>query len=380
MEPEAFAAFRQGIFNQLTGSRGVPNSLDNFLNVHKNLEKYDRKVLEAMFDAPTLNALDKLGGYMKKLENSNVLKTLNDQTQIGPAIKQLINQKETKKIADALDLIKNHTVKDGDKTLTGFNTPLGQSFHNAILDELFKTSTVKLKNKSQLNLEKYREFIQGLKDGGIFETFDKKTQGMLENIDLVKDFIVQGGDAGTSLEIASLAEQFRGAVTGRSNLRNLIGQLLELRGIGFFFTNDKARYILTGVGVDQAKPSTVSRVAGGILSTLLLAPEDGTMEDLKFILDIGKGAVGAVGAVGSAVLGLEEKETTLPNEVSRLSNPNLIGNVSPVNFAQAPAPNTGAVNTDTLTRGQQLFGGPGEITFAAKGGIMNTKKAFQRVA
>ena len=33
--------------------------------------------------------------------------------------------------------------------------------------------------------------IQGLKDGGIFETFDKKTQGMLENIDLVKDFIVQ---------------------------------------------------------------------------------------------------------------------------------------------------------------------------------------------
>ena len=73
--------------------------LDNFLNVHKTLEKYDRKVLEAMFDAPTLNALDKLGGYMKKLENSNVLKTLNDQTQIGPAIKQLIN-KITKKKKD----------------------------------------------------------------------------------------------------------------------------------------------------------------------------------------------------------------------------------------------------------------------------------------
>ena len=145
-------------FNQITGSRGVPNSLDNFLNIHKNLEKYDRKVLEAMFDAPTLNALDKLGGFMKKLENSNVLKTLNDQTQIGPVT--TTSKKETKKIADALDLIKNHTVKDGDKTLTGFNTPLGQSFHNAILDELFKTSTVKLKNKSQLNLEKYRVYTR----------------------------------------------------------------------------------------------------------------------------------------------------------------------------------------------------------------------------
>ena len=118
---------------------------------------------------------------------------------------------------------------------------------------------------------------------------------------------------------------------------------------------------------------------GGVLATSV-APDDGAMEDLKFILDIGKGAVGAVGAVTGAVLGLEEKESPPPNEVSRLSNPNFIGSVSPVGFAQAPAPNTGAVNTDTLTRGQQLFSGPGEITFAAKGGIMNTKKAFQRVA
>jgi len=33
-----------------------------------------------------------------------------------------------------------------------------------------------------------------------------------------------------------------------------------------------------------------------------------------------------------------------------------------------------------MARGQQLFGGPGEITFASKGGIMSTNKAFQRVA
>ena len=202
---------------------------------------------------------------------------------------------------------------------------------------------------------------------------------MLENIDLVKDFIVQGGDAGTSLEIASLAEQFRGLATGRSNLRNFLGQILELRGIGHLFTSPAGRFFTIGLGKEQFKPATVSKVAGGVLGTLV-APDDGAMEDLKFILDIGKGAVGAVGAVGSAVLGLEEKESSPPNEVSRLSNPNFIGSVSPVGFAQAPAPNTGAVNTDTLTRGQQLFSGPGEITFAAKGGIMNTKKAFQRVA
>ena len=53
-------------FNQIVGTRGVPNSLDNFLNVHKTLENYDRKVLEAMFDAPTLNALDKVGWLHEK--------------------------------------------------------------------------------------------------------------------------------------------------------------------------------------------------------------------------------------------------------------------------------------------------------------------------
>jgi hypothetical protein len=33
-----------------------------------------------------------------------------------------------------------------------------------------------------------------------------------------------------------------------------------------------------------------------------------------------------------------------------------------------------------MAQGQQLFNKPGEITFAAQGGIMSTNKAFQRVA
>ncbi len=58
------------------------------------------------------------------------------------------------------------------------------------------------------------------------------------------------------------------------------------------------------------------------------------------------------------------------NPLSRLSNVNMV----------EPITNTGAMNMDTMARGSQLFSGPSEITFAAKGGIMNTKKAFQRVA
>jgi len=57
---------------------------------------------------------------------------------------------------------------------------------------------------------------------------------------------------------------------------------------------------------------------------------------------------------------------------------------SPINAVDMAAmPTTadpGPMNPNTMARGQQLFGGPGEITFAAQGGIMNARKPIQRVA
>ena len=80
----------------------------------------------------------------------------------------------------------------------------------------------------------------------------------------------------------------------------------------------------------------------------------------------------------------EERQEELPAEVpvssivpeSRLNT----SMINPVSMRGTPTMDTGAINPNTMARGQQLFGGPGEITFAAKGGIMNSRKAFQRVA
>ena len=65
------------------------------------------------------------------------------------------------------------------------------------------------------------------------------------------------------------------------------------------------------------------------------------------------------------------------NQVSRLANANI---ANPVGMMPTPTADTGPMNMDTMARGQQLFGGPGEITFAAQGGIMNARKQIQRVA
>ena len=75
----------------------------------------------------------------------------------------------------------------------------------------------------------------------------------------------------------------------------------------------------------------------------------------------------------SAVQPAEVTRNAGVNEASRLAtafNP----------AGMMPAPTAGAINPQTMARGQQLFNKPGEITFANQGGIMSTNKAFQRVA
>ena len=62
-----------------------------------------------------------------------------------------------------------------------------------------------------------------------------------------------------------------------------------------------------------------------------------------------------------------------------MSMPN-VNSASRLAGAFTPPTNPGPVNPNTMARGSQLFNKPGEITFAAQGGIMNARKQIQRVA
>jgi len=79
-----------------------------------------------------------------------------------------------------------------------------------------------------------------------------------------------------------------------------------------------------------------------------------------------------------------EKIKTERENLSSITNPTVINPASrlasPVGMPQTPTADPGPMNMDTMARGQQLFGGPGEITFASQGGIMNARKPIQRVA
>ena len=76
------------------------------------------------------------------------------------------------------------------------------------------------------------------------------------------------------------------------------------------------------------------------------------------------------------------KDTVLPEAeevpVSSVGTTNINPASRLANAFSMPA-NTGSMNPNTMEKGQALFSGPREITFAAQGGIMNARKPMQRV-
>jgi len=77
---------------------------------------------------------------------------------------------------------------------------------------------------------------------------------------------------------------------------------------------------------------------------------------------------------GSMMLPTDNKNLILPNNIKTSFNTD-----RPISQSSVANANMfGPVNQDTMTKGKQLF--KDDITFAAQGGIMNTKTAFQRVA
>ena len=362
-------AFKQGLVNQFIGNT------DKVKNLYKTFDEFDKETLEYTLGTSTYRAIEQVANFSKKMADSNIDKILDTQIKFGKAIDDFIANNNTKGINDALEFITNYSIKEGDKVLKGFDTPLGKAFHDGIINRLFTKAVSKDKGKFKINLDKYRTFIDQLKDNGIFDTFDKKTQKLLEDVDLVKDFLIAGGDAGTSLEAAQLAEATKGVVSGRTPMSSIINPILEIIGFGKLFTTPIGRALILGTGKEQFKPSTVNKSLSAIAATLL-TPDDKGISDFSGVLNILPFVSG---------FGEDEKEVGMMAPTPNVSfNPipesRLASVVNPVSIQGTPTMDTGAMNPNTMARGQQLFGGPGEITFAAKGGIMNTKKAFQRVA
>ena len=214
----------------------------------------------------------------------------------------------------------------------------------------------------------------------LMKFFDEKQIEDLQNFNLYTTALAGGNDVGGMIaagaEVAEFVDKF--------NVGKLAFSLLKYDIVSRLLSKKATSSLLSDLDATNAISPNNLRILNTALAELekdvLGAVTDGNEVNDQGILfefnadDLAGPATGGTTTTRAPIMNVDEVVREIPmasvNPVSRLSGANIA----------APITDTGAMNPDTMARGQQLFAGPGEITFASKGGIMNSKKAFQRVA
>jgi len=232
-----------------------------------------------------------------------------------------------------------------------------------------------------LNPKTLRNEIRALQQNEyLMKFFDEKQIEDLQNFNLYTTALAGGNDVGGMIaagaEVAEFVDKF--------NVGKLAFSLLKYDIVARLLSKKATSSLLSDLDATNAISPNNLRVLNTALAELekdvLGAVTDGNEVNDQGILfefnadDLAGPATGGTTTTRAPIMNVDEAVREIPmasvNPVSRLSGANIA----------APITDTGAMNPDTMARGQQLFTGPNEITFAAKGGIMNSKKAFQRVA
>ena len=232
-----------------------------------------------------------------------------------------------------------------------------------------------------LNPRTLRNEIRALQQNEyLMKFFDEKQIEDLQNFNLYTTALAGGNDVGGMIaagaEVAEFVDKF--------NVGKLAFSLLKYDIVSRLLSKKATSSLLSDLDATNAISPNNLRILNTALAELekdvLGAVTDGNEVNDQGILfefnadDLAGPATGGTTTTRAPIMNVDEAVREIPmasvNPVSRLSGANIA----------APITDTGAMNPDTMARGQQLFAGPGEITFASKGGIMNSKKAFQRVA
>ena len=361
----------------ITSTFKSPNAnqiLDDFMRLDPESLKIIFNEKDMLNLTNKVDALKLLSTKSQNLENGIIGKALSQNATAEEFVKGIIKQ------ADSGDFGASKTMDDFIKSLGGVNSSAINDVRNNILKDIFK-------NSQQISKEGGAKRLQEVLDA---EKFADNVKALRENTNLSKFFT---DDQFSALKVF---EQYARAIGGNLDSGGSIARGAETANIVQNF-----RLIDAGINI----------LKYDVAAYLLSRPQwSGMLKEIK----PGEGlSEFNINLITSAIVGAQTELTDTITQSDKFKDEGVIDvapagdqtkniqpdqpiNVTPVNFnanaasrlAQAnpvgmvgtPTTDTGTMNPNTMARGQQLFTGPGEITFAAKGGIMNTKKAFQRVA
>ena len=365
------------------------NTLKNYWLVSTAKSDDGAKILdEFMLNDPDSLKILMGPNYEQKVTELQKLMELSNKVENG-IVNQAISQKATAK-EFTNKIITN--AKKGDfgtanntleliEELGGFDSKLVNDIRNNIMKDLFEQS-FKIQDKpgkkmlqEVLDVQKFADNIKKLREDENLVKFFNGDQ--LEALTAYEQYSrAVGGNLGVGGELAKaeqtsqLVQKFNVLDTGLTILKyDVLAKLLSMP--------------VTAKSLKALTPDGFTSNNLKVLQTALIGLEREVIDNAR-----GYNKFEDQGIVNEYEIKPKEVGRMAPtpnvsfdpspvNQVSRLANANI---ANPVGMMPTPTTNTGPMNMDTMARGSQLFSGPGEITFAAQGGIMNARKPIQRVA
>ena len=358
----------------ITSTFKSPNAnqiLDDFMRLDPDSLKTIFNTNDMLTINNKIDALKLLSQKSQNLENGIIGQAVSKNATAEEFLSNIIQQANSGKFGTSASM------DDFIKSLGGINSSAINDVRNNILKDIFK-------NSLQVSEEAGPKMLQEVLD---VTKFADNVKALRENVNLSKFFTKEQFDA------LKVFEQYSRAIAGQLDSGGSIARGAETANI-------VQRFQLIDAGLNILKYD--------VAAWLLSRPQwSGMLKNIK----PGEGLSDFnVNLITSAIVGaqteLQETATEADKfkdegiidvapagaEVSQMQNNQSI-NVAPVNFnvnqasrlasvnpagmLGTPTATTGTVDQNLLARGRDVF--PNSITFAAKGGIMNTKKAFQRV-
>ena len=341
--------------------------LDNFmLNDQDSLKilmgpNYQQKVTE----------LQKLMELSNKVENGIINEALSNKATAKEFTNKIIENASKGDFGTA-----NNTLELIEE-LGGFDSKLVNDIRNNIMKDLFERS-FKIQDKAG------KKMLQEVLD---VDKFSNNIMNLRKNENLVKFF------TGDQLEALKAYEQYSRAVGGKLGVGGDLAKAEQTSQL-------VQKFNLIDTGLTILKYDILAKILSKNVtakSLKELTPDGFTSNNLKVLqtalIGLEREMIdNAAGYNKFEDQGIVNEYEVRPKEVGQMApTPTVSFDPSPVNqvsrLANANIANpvgmmptaTGPMNMDTMAKGRQLFGGPGEITFAAQGGIMNARKPMQRV-
>jgi hypothetical protein len=361
--------------------------------------------LKNLLGTPRIKELQAMKVIADRFDDSIVQRALNESSDFTPI--EFI--KFVQRTAEKEGLGSEQAVLKMIEGFGGINSGEMNQIRSGIINNMLRKATDKgakdiYDSAAEPALDPAKFFVELEKltdDKVLSKLFTKEHREIIKNFDLYTQAISQMEDVGGKIAAAEQRSQVMTGLTKPSKFlgvaKTILSYNLMSRILGSPITSAK----ISSLGPPGTEKFILGmrNILAEVLSDLAVTPAlMAPIEDVKegIMIDFAPSSVTpgkqsvidkVIESETGAFPGSEQDLKNMSNEREAAAAANAsipdqrTASVIPDGSRLSPNFNaTGNFNPNTMARGSQLFNKPGEITFAAQGGIMNARKPIQRVA